>query len=259
MPTQLLAAILLFASAAAQACGPFTVALYEHGSLYSRHADGEWSGADKDVVEEVGRRTGCTFNYTRESRVRIWSMIFAGKLDMTVSAIATPEREQYVRVLPYIGTRNLVLLHKDVDHKVHSLADFTANPAYKVGVIKTFRHGATYDAWIDTLRAQGRVYEVADQTALMRMLKLGRVHAVIALQTSWIPMRREPDSKSLRAMEWAPKDLVVGGLAVSKERVTSEVTDKFAAALRAMREDGALEAIYRRYVDPATAATLVQY
>lgn len=254
-----IACSLLMTSAAAQACGPYAVALYEHGSLYSLQPDGQWRGADKDIAEEAGRRAGCTLDFERDSRVRIWTRMFSGTLDMTVSAIPTPERERHVRILPYLGTRNYVLLHQDVSQKVQTLDDFLAAPDYKIGVVKTFRHGPTYDAWLAHLRAAGRVHEVADQTILMRLLKLGRVHAAITLQTTWYPVRHEPDMAHMRMMNWAPKDLVVGGLAISKKRVPREVAEKFAAALRSMREDGTLEAIYRRYVDAPMAATLVQY
>lgn len=253
-------AICLFvASASAQACGPYTVALYEHGSLYSLHPDGVWRGADRDIAEEAGRRAGCALHFERDSRVRIWTRVFADKLDMTVSAIPTPEREVHVHILPYLWTRNYVLLHPGVDPKIQTPEDFLASPAYKIGVVKSYRHGPSYDAWIARLRAQGRVHEVADQTILLRLLKLGRVHAAVSLQTTWYPIRNEPGIRDMRRMNWAPNDVVMGGLAVSKTRVPPEVREKFGAALRAMHDDGTLAAIYGRYLDAATAATLLQH
>ena len=35
------------------ACGPYKVAMYEHGVLYERLADGTGAGIDKDVVDAV--------------------------------------------------------------------------------------------------------------------------------------------------------------------------------------------------------------
>jgi ABC-type amino acid transport substrate-binding protein len=40
-------------------CGTIPLAYYENGALYYRNADGRYAGIDKDVVEEVARRTGC--------------------------------------------------------------------------------------------------------------------------------------------------------------------------------------------------------
>jgi polar amino acid transport system substrate-binding protein len=33
--------------------------------------------------------------------------------------------------------------------------DFMADPGIKIGVIKSFRHGKAYDAWLERLRAKG--------------------------------------------------------------------------------------------------------
>jgi polar amino acid transport system substrate-binding protein len=238
----------------AMACGPYTVAFYDMGTLFSRQPDGSWRGADKDVIEEIARRTGCQFRQTAESRVRIWTMVMTDKLDITVSGIANPEREVHATFLPYMGGRNLVLLHKSVDPKVNTLDGFLRQPHYTVAVVKSFRHGPTYDAWLAALRAQGRVYEASDVTAMIRLLQLGRVHAVIASS-----VQKEVDDPAWRAMDWAPQDNIISSLVVSKLRVAPADTKRFAAALKAMRRDGTLEAIYRRHMSSAMVAIQLQY
>ena len=45
----------LAGSAAAASCGPYTVAMYEHGALYYRSGE-QWAGIDKDIVDELARR-----------------------------------------------------------------------------------------------------------------------------------------------------------------------------------------------------------
>jgi polar amino acid transport system substrate-binding protein len=251
---RLLLTLLLVLPGVAAACGPYTVAFYDMGTLYARQADGSWQGADKDVVEEVARRTGCRFNQIAESRVRIWNMIMTDKLDITVSGIATPEREVHATFLPYMGGRNLVLLHKNVDPQVKTPGDFLRHGAYTVAVVKSFLHGPSYNAWLARLRAEGRVYETSDVTAMVRLLQLGRVNAVIASS-----VQKEAGSPEWRAMDWAPQDNIISSLVVSKARVAPADTDRFAAALRAMRQDGTLEAIYKRYMTPAMVAIQLQY
>ncbi|MFY7864122.1 MAG: hypothetical protein ACOVRJ_04700, partial [Roseateles sp.] len=72
----LLASLLcIWPAAKAVACGPYTLAYYELGALYYRDADGRFAGIDKDVVEELSRRSGCSFKTVRESRVRIWDQL----------------------------------------------------------------------------------------------------------------------------------------------------------------------------------------
>ena len=86
----------LAGSAAAASCGPYTVAMYQHGALYYRSGE-QWAGIDKDIVDELARRTGCELRMTRDSRIRIWTMLKEGTLDMTMSGISTPEREGFAR------------------------------------------------------------------------------------------------------------------------------------------------------------------
>jgi polar amino acid transport system substrate-binding protein len=254
MLKRLLVYFLLMLPGLAFGCGPYTVAFYDMGLLFKRQPDGSWDGADKDVVDEIARRTGCVFAHRVESRVRIWTMIMSDKLDMTVSGVATPEREVHATFIPYMGGRNLVLLHQDVDAGIKTLDDFARAPRYTVAVVKGFRHGPAYDAWIAGLRRDGRVYDASDVTAMARLLQLGRVHAVVASN-----LQPEVNTPGWRVMDWAPQDNIISGLAVSKKRVKPEDTARFAAALKTMRQDGTLEGIYRRRMGPAMTAILMQY
>jgi polar amino acid transport system substrate-binding protein len=259
----LLAGMFAFAyqahAVAAAPCGSYKVAFYDHGALNSLQVDGHWRGIDTDVVEELARRTGCRLTLGLDSRVRIWTMIEAGKLDITVSGIATPERERFAHFIPYFASRNYVLLSKDVESRVQSLDALAADPRYKVAAIKSFKHGPTLDAWLTALRAQGRVYDAVDFTALMRLAKTGRVHAIIALQTSWVPLRADTAAAGFRIMDWAQKDQVVGCLVVSRTRVPQATVELFTRTIAAMRQDGTLEAIFARHMGAELAAAMTRY
>jgi len=254
----LVACLLQGNAAATTPCGSYQVAFYDHGALNYRHTGGQWRGIDRDVIDELARRTGCELAPLVESRVRIWSMMESGRLDMTVSGISTPDRQAYAHFIPYIATRNFILVSKDVDATVRSLDDFAANPQYKVAAIKSFRHGPIFDAWLVKLRAQGRVYDAVDFTALMRLVKIGRVHAVIALQTSWVPLRAETEAAGLRVMDWA-HDPLVGSLVLSKKRMPEATAALFAQTIAAMRQDGTLEAIFARHMGADLAPAMARY
>jgi polar amino acid transport system substrate-binding protein len=240
-------------------CGHLRSAFYEYGALYYKAADGNWTGIDKDVVDEVARRMGCTIEPSTDSRVRIWAGLRGGNIDLSVSSVATPEREKFGRIVPYLSERNYVLLHTEVSAR--SMDEFLANPGIKIGVIKTFRHGKAYDAWLDKLRAQGRVYEAPDYEALLRLFKLKRVHAVMAISAGWYPLlKQEQMSGTYRIMDWAPpKDTVVGGLILSRQHVDEATALRFSQTIRAMREDGTLKRIFERHLNPELAARLVNF
>lgn len=242
-------------------CGHLRSAFYEYGALYYKAADGSWTGIDKDVVDEVARRLGCSIEPSTDSRVRIWAGLKGGSIDLSVSAVSTPEREQFGRVVPYLAEHNYVLLHNDVSQQIRSMEDFLADPHIKIGVIKSFRHGKAYDAWLTQLRAQGRVFEAADYASLLRMFKLKRVQAVMAISAGWYPLQKQQQmAGSYRVMDWAPpRDNVVGGLILSRQHIDEAMAARFRQALRAMREDGTLKRIFERHLDAELAARLLNF
>lgn len=240
------------------ACGDISVAFYENGALFYHDGAGAWSGIDKDVLEELARRLGCRFHSYTDSRVRIWTAMSMGSLDMAMSGVDTPEREAYARFVPYFMSHNYVLLQKDAAAQVHGLDEFLNKTTYRVAVVKSFRHGAVYDAWLDKLRAQGRVYEAADYGALVNMFKIGRVQAILGMNTSWGTLLKQPEmARRISVMDWAPHDDVTCALVLSRKTVSAAMTARFTQAIRAMRDDGTLKAIFERHAGPEIAATLL--
>jgi polar amino acid transport system substrate-binding protein len=240
-------------------CGTLRVGFYEDGALYYHGADGHWTGIDKDVVDELARRLGCGIVAVSDSRVRIWAALAGGRLDMSVSTMVTPERERLGRFIPYLAGRNYVMLHSNLAGSVHSMADFLAVPDYKLAVVKSYQYGKAYGDWLGQLRAQGRVFEVADYPAMLRLLKLGRVQAFIVASSSLAPLTREQAAGTMRIMDWTPKDAFVGGLYLSRQRVDEPLAARFSQAMRAMREDGTLRRIYERHVGAEFAGLLLNY
>lgn len=237
------------AAAVEPICGQYTLAFYELGVLYYRDVDGTAAGIDKDVVEELTRRTGCQFNTVVESRVRIWHQMSQQLLDLSVSGIATPEREKFAHFIPYFQTRNYALLRLELSNALPTPQAFLADATRKVGVVKSFKHGSFYDAWLQSLREQQRVVELADFETAVRMFKLGRVDAVLALPTSLIRLLQKEGLKDrIKVMDWAPQERLVHGLIVSRQRVSPADQQALRAALAAMQADGSLYRIFKHHV-----------
>lgn len=235
-------------------CGTITLAYYELGALFYHTDDGSYLGIDKDVIEELEHRTSCHFKTAIESRVRIWSQLSNGTLDMSVSGISTPEREKFARFIPYFATRNYVLMNKNTPVAAQTMEGFLANPGLLVAVVKSFRHGPVYDEWLDKLRVQKRVHEAADFEAVMRLFAVNRVNAVLALPTSFQPFlqqNRLVDTTLIK--DWSPADRVVHGLIVSRSRVSQTQFDILEKGMRAMRGDGSLDKIFKRHIGDSLA------
>ncbi|MFZ6655133.1 substrate-binding periplasmic protein [Undibacterium sp. TJN19] len=230
-------------------CGSINLAYYEDGNLFYGLGNGMYAGIDKDVIEELGRRSGCQFKTSVESRIRIWTRLSENVLDMSVSGIATPEREKFAHFIPYFATRNYAILHKKLPAAAKTMDGFLADPSLKVAIVKGFRHGTAYDAWLDKLRAQNRVYEVADFNTVTRLFAAHRVAAMLALPTGWLPLQKQKDIwNQMLIRDWSPNDRTVFSLIVSKERVSKAVVDLLEKHVREMREDGSMERLFAQTV-----------
>ncbi len=258
-PTTLVLAMGLYPRAgfAEPACGPYTLAFYEMGALYHRHGAGEPAGIDKEVVDALSRRSGCKFNTLVESRVRIWDQLAKNKLDLSVSGIATPERLQFADFFPYFQTRNYVLMRRQLAASLPTPEAFLADSQRRVAVVKSFKHGAVFDAWLSQLRDLHRVEELPDFESVLRVFKSGRVDAMLALPTSLARMQEMDNAlEQFSVLDWAPKERIVHALVVSRQRVSVADRELLRTSLQAMQRDGTLDAIFKRHVGGTLAQAM---
>ncbi|HEX2012601.1 MAG TPA: transporter substrate-binding domain-containing protein [Roseateles sp.] len=247
MRALLLAMTLLLPALPALACGPYRVGFYSFGPFYYRDAAGNPAGVDADLIAALAERSGCTLQGSLESRVRTWALMNSGKLDITVSGIATPERERLAEFWPYARTRNHALLPRSLAQRVNSAEAFVADRSLRVGVVRGFRHGERLDAWLERLRNRGRVYEVADFDALLRVLRAGRVELVLVH-----PMNLRPADadwlEEFSLQDWAPQDEVQAALVVSHQQVKAADRARLHRALQALLQEGEVDRILRRHL-----------
>ena len=233
----------------AHACGPYSVGLYEYSALYYRDAQGRWTGIDKDVIDELARRSGCKLVARTESRVRIWAQIGAGQMDMTVSALMTPERELLVEFIPYIESRQYVVLRPALAGALTTPAAFLADSKRRLIVVRGYAFTPTLESWIATLRTQGRIDDAPDQPTAVRIFKAGRGDAVVLGAHSLASARRaDPTFASFVAMSYAPHERSIGALALSRQRVPQQDRDRMRHAMEEMLRDGTVESIKRRHL-----------
>lgn len=242
---------------------PISVAFYEFGALY--HASGEvaegfsGTGIDVDLLRELKRRSGCRFEGMVMTRARIWSELEAGRLDMTPSGIATPEREKLYAFAPYVLLKHHVWMLKSHPQVPSGLPGFMANPKLRWGAVRGYRHTPAYDAALEQARSQGRLVEATDDAQLLRLLAEGSVDAVIGHS---VVLRRyaadHPRKPQLQALDWAPQASVVPeGLVLSKARFSEAEIAVWRALVHELLRDGTLARIMRRHVPDDEVADMV--
>ena len=97
----------------------FTLALHDHGLLYDSQT-GE--GIDKDMADELARRSGCNVNVSLMPRARIWQLIESGALDFSLSGISNESRERFAAFAWYFSNKYYLLVREGIG--VQKPADF---------------------------------------------------------------------------------------------------------------------------------------
>ncbi|KGM39058.1 hypothetical protein JY96_00930 [Aquabacterium sp. NJ1] len=219
-------------------------------------------GLEKDLFDEIRARSGCRFETIVMPRVRIWNEFEAGHLDMTTTVLRTPEREKTLWVLDYLQLRNYLLVRKSDANRLAALQDFDKpGNALRIGVVRGYKYGLEYDAMLKKLAANGRVDEVVRSDQLFRMLKAGRISAMIATPLNYLSaLTRNGMVDQVTILDWGgPSAASPRGLGLSKQSFTEAEARKWQALLDNMRRDGTILRLIKRYMkQPEANAMMLQ-
>lgn len=248
----------VLAAAATDYCSkPIRVAMFEFGVLY-RAVTGD--GIDVRLLDALAQRSGCVFERVLMPRARIWAELQAGTLDMATAAIPTPERKAYGYLMPYLTTRNVVLVRKSAGVVPQTMAAFDAGKL-RVGKVRSFKHEPAYDDWLDRLTAQGRVKEVADVAELFQYLERGMVDAVVSQPIVFpVYMDAERIQRDIVQRDWAPPEqFSVASLIFSRKSFTPEQAARWDALLVGILKDQTMFKIVQDFVPRDQARKMVYH
>ncbi len=239
-------------------CGspPIRLAFYEYGFFYDKG-----KGIDKDIVDELIRRSGCRFDTQVMTRARIWAELAEGNLDMSVSGIQNAERDRFAWFAPYLSMKNHVVLHVGAAATVRRSEDFLANSALQFGVVRAFKHGVEQDQWLEQLRSRQRVQESPNAETVFRKIKERRVDAMFSQPPVYRKFIEELDlHKEVAIQDWTPAEKgVPHGLILAKSRFSATDAEQWRALLGEMRADGALKRIFSRYLPAGEVQRMLEF
>lgn len=239
---------------------PIRVGYFEYGILFSaERGSPRGFGMDRDLAFELEKRSGCRFEGDLMARARIWVELREGRLDMTLSAIKTPEREEIGWMYPYAIGYPLVLVSAKAPPAARELNAFLADRELKFGIVRGFRHSAFYDGMIEKLRAQDRIVEAVDEMQLATMVKHGSVSAIVSLPAVYPRYFSDQElGKDVFLSQWDPRnEPVVGHLLLSRKNFNAAEAEKWQALLEELQRDGTMLAIGMRYLGKETARRLM--
>jgi len=232
---------------------PFTLALHDHGLLYSADTD---TGIDKDFAEELIRRSGCKVSVSLMSRARIWQLIESGALDFSLSGIANDERLQYASFAWYFSNKYYLLVRKDAG--ISQLADFEHNDQFQLGIIRSFRYSDSANRLVDTLAAANRTSLAGGLDPLYQALVLRRIQGMI-IEPFDYPALDERHIRDLTTIIEFNDPAVPHGLIMSKKALAPAEQAKWRALVNEMRADGSVRRIFEKYFRPDLARSMVDF
>jgi polar amino acid transport system substrate-binding protein len=255
----LAAACLMLLNLPGQAAGgpdcarPLTLALHEHGLLYSSDT-GE--GIDKDVADELARRSGCKIVVSVMARSRIWQVIESGALDFSLSGISNEKRDGFAGFAWYVSNKYYLLVRKDAG--VQQLADFDRNAKLQLGVIRSFRYSKNANELVDRLAAANRVTYATGLEPLYELLALNRIQGMIIEPFDYSQVAGSRIKKLTEIVDTGDAP-VPHGLIMSKKSLSDAEQAQWRALVEGMRRDGTMLRIFGKYFPPLLASSMVNF
>lgn len=229
----------------------FRLALHEHGLLYSNQTG---TGIDKDFSDELIRRSGCKVTVSVLPRARIWQLIESGALDFSLSGIANSERDKFAGFAWYFSNKYYLLLRKDSN--ASSLSGFEQAGQLQIGVIRSFRYGASTNQFLDRLSAGQRVSYASGLDPLYQLLITNRIQGMI-IEPFDYPSVENTSIRELTMIVDTNDPSVPHGLIMSKQSLSLIEQEKWRELVKGMRSDGTVEMIFRKYFKPELAKSMV--
>jgi polar amino acid transport system substrate-binding protein len=232
---------------------PFSLGLHEHGLLYTAQT-GE--GIDKDIAEEMARRTHCHFTLTVLPRARIWQLVESGALDFTLSGISNPQRERFAAFAWYVSNKYYLLVRRDAE--VHTVAEFRRKRGLRLGLIRSFRYGERANEFVDALEGEERITYAASLEPLYTILLNDDIQAMI-IEPFDFPVIAGAQLKAQTAILEFPDPPVPHGLVMSRKSLPPAEQQAWRDVIQSMRADGTIQRIFEKYFPAALARQMTQF
>ncbi len=230
---------------------PFTLALHDHGLLYSQETN---TGIDKDFADELARRSGCEIHVSLMSRARIWNLIESGALDFSLSGITNADRDRYATFAWYFADKFYLLVRKDAG--IRKVADAEHNSHFRLGVIRSFRYSDAANGLVDRLAADNRVSQAGGLEPLYDALVHNDIQGMI-IEPFDYPAVDQTRIRDVTTIVEFNDPAVPHGLIMSKKALSPAQQAKWRALVNGMREDGTVLRIFEKYFKPDLAASMV--
>jgi polar amino acid transport system substrate-binding protein len=240
----LTAAVLALTVTTAWAHAPALRFAFSELEPWKTRQGGEFGGAYTEIVRELARRLGRPLQIIDCPLKRCLKMLEVGEADIVIGVQQSPERLRYLQYLatPYrrTSTDRVFLLRSGDTRRVARYEDLLG---LRIGV----KQGSEY---FDRFDEDPQLIKDAALTAeaSLRKLMLGRVDTVVLPEDqalallAQLGLRRSVDIAPLRVPDATPRSI-----AISRASPLLAQQPQLEQAMREMREDGTLAALFNRH------------
>ena len=232
---------------------PLSLGLHEHGLLYTAQT-GE--GIDKDIADEMARRSGCHITLTVLPRARIWQLIESGALDFTLSGIANQQRDRFAAFAWYVSNKYYLLVRRDAEAR--SVAEFRRKRGLRLGLIRSFRYGDRANEFVDAVESEERITYAGSLEPLYTILLDDGIQAMI-IEPFDFPVIAGAQLKAQTAILEFGDPPVPHGLVMSKRSLSLAQQQAWRQLIQGMRADGTMRRIFGKYFPADLATQMTQF
>jgi polar amino acid transport system substrate-binding protein len=210
---------------------------------------GQMRGLAVEVLVELGRRADCPLQFVQMPWKRTLSELSAGKVDLAMEVLKTPERERLMQFsLPYRPSNvHFFARKKEGRWSFNTLADLNKLGRVALGVSRGDSYGVVLDQWLIAPPPNVSLDIAPTMEVNLRKLQYGRVDLVLgdlfATQAALYDLKLADQIVPL-AQEWPTQDAY---FAFSRISVGEPVFQAFQQALDGIIKDGGLKKIQLRY------------
>ncbi|WP_413586660.1 substrate-binding periplasmic protein [Bdellovibrio sp. HCB274] len=226
----------------------YEVGFSDYAPIFIREK-GQRSGIAIDLARELSRRTGCIFSENEFTRPAAISRMRQGKMDLFFMAGSKFEFDNIGVFVPlYEAERSLTYL-RSLKKNYDSIQDLLNDKKMRVGVM-IGSHSMWTPEELASLNAEGRTVGAPNPEGLFRMLKNGRVQAVLFSTgtTLYYIDKLKMTGITERLVDRKTKTQV--GYVYSTRRMSSRDVELITGTMKVMEADGTLKKIYSKYLTP---------
>lgn len=133
------------------------------------------SGAFPDMLRELGQKMGCKFVFPVVPRARLSFMFLnSGEADLLLPASRSAERDKQAIFVSMMTLKMALISLKQREIKTSSVKELLAGRRLQGIVVRSYVFGDEYNALIQGLDAQNRVFYANSLETVARMLQAGR-------------------------------------------------------------------------------------